>query len=57
MSDSLVILKVLLKLFNSKLPETCEVNSPDIHDVLLADDYTELPNLTCVLSLRNLHIG
>jgi hypothetical protein len=31
--------------FISSLPESCEVNSPDSQDVLLAADYLGLPNL------------
>ena len=38
----------LIKCLPSSLPASCEVNSPDIHDVLLDEDYAQLPNLTCV---------
>jgi len=41
----LCYLGFLIACFESSLPETCEVNSPDIHDVLLVEDYASLPNL------------
>lgn len=43
--------------FHSSLPETCEVNSPDIHDVLLAEDYALLPNLVLVFLIINMWVA
>jgi len=41
----------MMLLFGSLLPEVCQVNCSELHDVLLEEDYEDLPNLMCVLEL------
>jgi hypothetical protein len=48
--------RYLIQHFISSLPVTCEVNSPEIHDVLLEEDYAALPNLTWVLVVGSMFL-
>ena len=47
-----MVVGCLVKQVLSSLPTTCEVNSPEIQDLLLEEDYDSLPNLMWGLLIK-----